>query len=163
VASDPFPPLRSNVGEFYGTQLEMEFLQLENPVIEDVGGDPDAPVMASVLDTLYDATSSSLPPPIQNANNVVMTYFYGATATQGVLFSGFNLWAFKRAHCQALVDFVLRDVWHLTRSPKPNRAIRAEVAPARGAALARSAPARGWRLAREPMRARHMTRPTARE
>jgi hypothetical protein len=32
------------------------------------------------------------------------------------MFSGFDIWSFTRSDCQALVDFVLQDVWGLGRS-----------------------------------------------
>ena len=62
----------------------------------------------STLDTLYDVSGGNLllsPAP-------VMTYYHGLE-NPTVLFSGFDLWSWTRSDAQALVDFVLRDVWGL--------------------------------------------------
>jgi hypothetical protein len=108
------PPNRSSSFDFYQETTSLEYLQVGNSIIETVPGETD-PV--STLDTLYEAPyGGGLPPPQQNPHNVVMTNYHGPAAPQGVLFSGFNLWYFKRAQCQALVDFVLQQMWGLTPS-----------------------------------------------
>jgi hypothetical protein len=45
-----------------------------------------------------------------------MTYYHGSQARQFV-FSGFAPWSFAREDCIALVDFVLQDLWGMTRLP----------------------------------------------
>ena len=128
--TDPFPPLRTNSGEFYQTQLEMEFLQAENHLIEDVGGNPNTPVLASVLDTLYDATSASLPPPAQNRNNVIMTYYHGSAVPQGFVFSGFSIWNFRRANASCWSTSCCSRYGICRASVQPIRRRRLELAPA---------------------------------
>ena len=51
---------------------------------------------------------------MQNPNNVVMTYYHGPHGER-VVFSGFNFWSFRRDGCVQLVDFVLQQIWHLSR------------------------------------------------
>jgi hypothetical protein len=108
--SDPLPPLRSG-GAFYRTVASVEFLQAPNVVIE--GG-------ASTLDTLFKAAGAGLPFEEDGHRSVVMTRYHGPSVPQGFFFTGFDLWTFQRAHCQQLVDWVLRDQWGLTRgAPSP--------------------------------------------
>jgi len=111
AATDPLPPLRTS-SQFYQTTFDLEFLQLENHVIE--GGE-------STLDSLYRGAGSGLPLPAQNPHNVLMTYYHGPNAPP-VVFSGFNFWSFQRAQCQGLVDYVLQDLWGLSHSPAPQTA-----------------------------------------
>lgn len=116
TATDPVPPLRgSTLSDFYRTTAELEYLQVANSVVEDVGGG----VWESTLDTLYRGTGGSLTPP-ETPEVVLMTHYHGPSAPGGVVFSGFNLWFFQRSQCVALVDAVLNGVWGLNRAPTPN-------------------------------------------
>jgi hypothetical protein len=63
----------------------------------------------STLDSLYGFID------ISGNSNVSMTYYHGPAIPQGAVFSGFNLWYFQRAQCQALVDFVLQNLWGMSR------------------------------------------------
>jgi hypothetical protein len=47
-----------------------------------------------------------------------MTYYHGSEGGP-VVFSGFPIWFFQRSQCQALADFVLQDIWGLSRSSAP--------------------------------------------
>jgi hypothetical protein len=47
-----------------------------------------------------------------------MTYYRGLECGP-VMFSGFPIWYFQRAQAIQLVDFVLQQVWGLTRQPVP--------------------------------------------
>jgi hypothetical protein len=51
----------------------------------------------------------------QPSPSPAMLYYHGRE-NGPVLFSGFDLWSWSRSDARSLVDFVLRDVWGLTRS-----------------------------------------------
>jgi hypothetical protein len=53
-----------------------------------------------------------------------MTYYHGADNPPLIL-TGFNLWNFRRSDCAALVDFVLQQMWGLTRDVPAPAAIEA--------------------------------------
>jgi len=72
----------------------------------------------SVIDTLFRVTSASLPSPTTNPHNVGMTYYHGPNHAP-VLFSGFDLWNYRRRQAIQVVDYVLGTMWGLTRSPLP--------------------------------------------
>jgi len=115
-ATDPFPPNRTGQSPslVYRTVLDIEFLLSANHVLET---DPDDPTMqVAVLDTLYKAIGIGLPAQTQTSENVLMTYYRGGNNAP-VLFSGFSIWDYRRSDEQALVDFVLQDVWGLTPRP----------------------------------------------
>jgi hypothetical protein len=111
---DPLPPTRrlGQEGSFYQSSLPCEYIVDLNSIIEDVDPDPLVPREVAVLDTLYEASSVLLltyPNPAPT-----MTYYHGTTAHQFV-FSGFSIWSYARQDCMALVDFVLQDLWGMTR------------------------------------------------
>ena len=110
---DPMPPTRmpGQTGLYYRDVLSCEYLMVPNVVTEDVDLSQTGVRIGSTLDTLYDASSLLLihsPAPI-------MTYYHGAEANRFV-FTGFAPWSFHRADCIALTDFVLHDIWGLTRA-----------------------------------------------
>jgi hypothetical protein len=110
---DPLPPTRlpTQGSLFYGTSTTAEYVLAGNSVYEDFGV-PGAPQIESALDTLYDATGGVLlidPAP-------AMIYYHGRENAP-VVFTGFELWSWTRSDCQALVDFVLGDIWKLSKSP----------------------------------------------
>jgi hypothetical protein len=148
--ADPVPPQRTS-GDVNQTVYDFEYLQVPNYIIENVGDDPDVPVEASTLDTLYEVKGQGVPPPNENLHNVVMTYYHGPAVPQGMVFSGFNLWSFKRSDCRALVDFVFQELWRLNPNagPRPMRA-----AADRSRATAPAA------LETVPMRDRNVARPS---
>jgi hypothetical protein len=98
--TDPLPPLRSNPSDFYQTQFTAEYLSQPNDVQEN---------LASTLDSLYSARGGLL---VQSQNNVTMSV-YRPTTGQPRIWTGFSLWNFRRADCQALVDWVLQQEWGL--------------------------------------------------
>ena len=112
TASDPLPPMRAS-NAFYATSYKGEVLSQPNPIVEDLGTDPEHPLTTSVLDTLYYAAYGDA-----GAQEPVMTYYRGRECGP-VLFSGFPVWYFQRAQAIQLVDFVMHQVWGLTRRPVP--------------------------------------------
>jgi len=105
-ATDPFPPNRFGQQQslFYRTTFDIEFLSLAN-VISENG--------AAVMDTTYRLDTFQLPG--TTAKRVCMTYYHGQESSP-VVFTGFDVWSFTRADCQGLVDFVLQDVWGMTKT-----------------------------------------------
>jgi hypothetical protein len=131
-ATDPLPPLR-NPGDFYintpdnAKGIDIEYLFKENRIVQDPDGVPDTGDEFSVLDTLYIAAWGG-----DGMNrwdytgwdgvNPVMTVYRGQDAVQPVVFSGFNIWHFRRSDCLAMLDMVVNGMWqvplpHLASSP----------------------------------------------
>lgn len=114
AATDPLTPTRTNSSQFYLTSYPSEYLLLNNSILEDVNPDPEVVEERSVLDTLYQSQGVVL---LTSPNRApTMTYYHGNEANQFV-FSGFSIWSYARQDCIALVDFVLQDIWGLTRQP----------------------------------------------
>lgn len=119
---EPLPPTRlsSQSGLFYQTSFPCEYIQQNNSILEDVDPSVDAVREASVLDTLFEAQGVVLLtqtiPPNTAPRAPTMTYYHGTQANQFV-FTGFPFWNFVRQDCIGLVDFVLQDIWGLTRNP----------------------------------------------
>ena len=126
---DPVPPTRPPLTTlYYPTSFPVEYLMVPNVVTEDVDPSLTGVRIASTLDTLYDARSVVLirsPAPI-------MTWYHGAEANRFV-FTGFAPWSFHRDDMIGLVDFVLQDIWGLTREPINRSAVPAPAQPARSA------------------------------
>jgi hypothetical protein len=93
--------------------------------------DPDPLVVReeSTLDTLMKASAGA----IGGRPFPAMTYYHGRE-NGSVLFTGFSLWQWTRPDAQALVDFVLSDIWKLSRAGTPGvsgPALQARPGPAR--------------------------------
>lgn len=110
-ATDPLPPTRTagQANLFYTASTGIEFAQ--GSIVEEDFGTPGAPRIEPALDTLYDVVGSKIDRPPAPT----MFYYHGRDNAP-VLFSGFDLWSWSRADCQALVDFVMQDVWGLART-----------------------------------------------
>jgi len=138
-ATDPLPPQRPIPSNFYTFVAGLEYLIAPNDVGErrghghgrgreredDIehfgheggeGGEGHHGNAPNALDSLYEASGGSLPPPQENPHNVVMTRYHGDEGGE-VIFSGFDLWTWQRTQCVELVDGVLRGFWHLRRAP----------------------------------------------
>lgn len=111
ATTDPIPATRlaSQANQFYGAGIGMEYAH-GSIVTEDFGGAGGAR-LESALDTLLEVVGATIESPPAPA----MFYYHGRD-NGPVLFSGFDLWSWSRSDAQALVDFVLRDVWGLPRS-----------------------------------------------
>ena len=83
-----------------------------NLIWEDVDPDPEV-VEASTLDTLYQVLTFALPP--ISEKRVTMTYYHPPHLAP-FMFTGFSIWDWRRSDCQDLVDFVLQDVWGLSKA-----------------------------------------------
>jgi hypothetical protein len=98
--------------------IDIEYLTQANLITEPVG---DPPIDYPTLDTLYLLFGQNPAIPYSSTNvdevNPIMTYYRG-TEHAPLVFSGFNIWHWRRSDCQALVDFVLHTLWNL---PLPTR------------------------------------------
>jgi hypothetical protein len=126
-ATDPFPPNRTgSQSVFYQTQFDIEFLSAANEIVEEFDPRPHHENLQSTLDTLYKVTASSLQPDTGPGalQSVVMTCYHGADNAPFIV-TGFNLWNFRRSQCVGLVDFVLQQLWGMSRQ----QPVAAAVAP----------------------------------
>jgi hypothetical protein len=148
--TDLIPPTRlaSQGSSFYTTSFACEYLRDLNIVMEDIDPDPNVHTEASVLDTLMQATGGTLSP----NPAPVMTYYHG-NECQPFVFSGFAPWDYARADCIQLVDFVLQDIWGLSR----DNVDRGVVAPA--PQFSRSRPSRIVTPAQRAVASRAALRP----
>ncbi len=141
-SSDPIWPSRVTSSFFVGNPVyspygvDLEFLDKPN-VVFDVERKNPSPVHSwevQTLDTLYlayGATAGMLRPEEGEGVNACMTYYHGRDCGP-VLFTGFDIWHWRRADCVQLVDVVLRDVWGMSRmaQARPVVASRAVSRPA---------------------------------
>lgn len=124
-SDDQTPPLRSPT-DWYVSVIPAEVLTRGDFITETQNPDGTGPSYSS-LDTLYVALGGPA-----GLNRPSMTYYHGrdvpADTTVKVggqvprprsynVFSGFPIWDFRRVEQIALVDFVLQELWGLTRDP----------------------------------------------
>jgi hypothetical protein len=109
-----FAPNRIGQSDFYQSSQLGEGLTKPNDVLEDLDPNPGVIRMGSVLDTVYESVGGQLGQP-----RPVMTVFHGGTHGQRQVFSGFQLWYWRREQQIAIADFVLGKVWNIPRQPVP--------------------------------------------
>jgi len=109
AATDPPPPFRSNDPNWLRVDYMAEYIDAPTFIREDYDDDPEKVREYSTLDTLYLTVGG-----VAGPSKPVMTYYHGRE-NQPMVFSGFNIWYWQRSHCIALVDWVLQQVWGLTR------------------------------------------------
>jgi hypothetical protein len=105
-------PAYSQVG------INIEYLTYENRVLETIQVTPDSSFEYSALDTLYNAYGTAYTGQMLQAGggvNALMTYYKGSE-NGSVMFLGSSIWDHRRAHGQALVDFVLGTMWGLPKN-----------------------------------------------
>lgn len=129
--TDALPPTRtaSQAGLYYPGTVELEFVPLPTRITEDLDPDPVSVRLESTLDTLMEAA----PVPFLASPAPAMTYYHGRE-NGSVIFTGFSLWQWTRPDAQALIDFVLQDLWRLSRAGNPGvkgPALQARPGPAR--------------------------------
>ena len=131
-------PAYSQVG------INIEYLTYENEILETIQVTPDSSFEFSALDTLYNAYGTAYSSQMLQAGsgvNALMTYYKGGE-NGSVMFLGSSIWDHRRTQCQGLVDFVLGQMWGMTRNavvsnPSPARAARPAVTTA-GTAVRRT-------------------------
>ncbi len=128
-----YPPTRFDAFYQPGGNIPSEYLADATTITENIGG-VDIPTLDTLLvvnggliDTQYPGNPTWVTP--------LMTYYHptrrgGPDATVGgirgsVMTSGFAPWDFTRESCIQLVDFVLHDVWGMTRNASVARQMAA--------------------------------------
>jgi hypothetical protein len=110
-------PLRNRDSFYYVNYFTAEFMGTAlsrgapNYIREDADPNPDRIQEESTLDTLYLTYGLSAPP-----GRPMMTYYHGFTCEQ-MVFCGFALWHFTRPTVQQLGDFVLQQIFGMTKAP----------------------------------------------
>jgi hypothetical protein len=100
-----FAPNRTSQADFYQTSMVGEGITKSNEV--NVVG------QATVLDTIYESVGGQM-----GAPRPVMTLYHPPSGQRQV-FSGFQLWYWRRDEQIAIADFVLQRIWGITRQPVP--------------------------------------------
>jgi hypothetical protein len=123
-ATDPLWPYRPgpqyylNNPTYSSTGIGVEYLTYRNSITETIPVTPDSSYVSPALDTLYMAYSPAYTREMLQAGqgvNVMMTRYRGSE-NGSVVFQGTSIWDYRREHCQALVDFVLGQIWGLPKS-----------------------------------------------
>jgi hypothetical protein len=122
VNGEPIPPTRATTysGNWWSTAptVDVEYLLQPNLILEDMNPAADAESLQAALDTLMSAHTSNLVGGGTGYEPAVMTWYHGVQTPEFV-FSGFPVWSWRRADCQQLVDFVLQQIWHMSKSTSP--------------------------------------------
>jgi hypothetical protein len=109
-----YAPNRLSQADFYQTSMVGEGITKPNEVLEHPSTDPTGLLQVSVIDTVYESVGGQM-----GAPRPVMTVFHGGQHGQRQVFSGFQLWYWRRDSQISIVDFVLQKVWNLPRQPVP--------------------------------------------
>jgi hypothetical protein len=117
--SDPLPPTRfaGQEGQYYFDFNAAGFVTEPNSISEDFGVGVQR--IESALDTVYETTTS----PVAAPGSPAMLYYHGRENAPFV-YTGFDPWTCTRADGQALVDFVLGEIWKVPKSTPGVRAAR---------------------------------------
>jgi hypothetical protein len=114
---------------FYRKNVDIEFLQLDNRIVENISTNPDSLIEESTIDTLYRVRASTLPDsldPVVSPHYIIMTYYHGPPPRNDTfIMSGFPIWSWRRPQAQQLVDFVMQNLWGFTKGPVLPPAARA--------------------------------------
>ena len=110
---DVYAPNRLSTSDFYQTSMMGEGITKPNEVLMDVNPDPNVVTMGSVLDTLYESVGGQM-----GQARPVMTLYHGPTG-QHQVYSGFQLWYWRRDEQISITDFVLQKMWGIPRQPVP--------------------------------------------
>ena len=109
-----YAPNRGNPSNFYQVSHVGEGLTKSNMVEEDIDPSPDGVQMGSVLDTVYMSVGGQM-----GSERPIMTVWHGGQNGQVHIFSGFQLWYWRRESQIAIVDWVLQKAWGLPRANIP--------------------------------------------
>jgi hypothetical protein len=118
----------------------LEYLSQPNSVLEDVNPDPVLVTEKATLDTLMKTEASlaqgyrsyelggvdpltGLPRPGSVIGTPIMTYYHGLEFPP-IVFSGHDIWNYRRDQVTQLTDFVLQRIFGLTKSTLPAGALR---------------------------------------
>ena len=106
-------PNRLGQSDFYQSSMVGEGITKPNDILEDDDPDPNVVHQVSVLDTIYESVGGQL-----GGSRPVMTLYHGKSGQRQV-FSGFQLWYWRRDEQIAISDFVLQKIWGITRRDVP--------------------------------------------
>jgi hypothetical protein len=109
-----YAPYHRSYSDFYQGAMVGEGLTKPNDILEDADPDPTVIRQVSVLDTIYESVGGQM-----GAPRPVMTLYHGGRTGQRQVFSGFQLWYWRREYQIAIADFVLQKVWQIPRQPVP--------------------------------------------
>ncbi len=110
---DVYAPNRLSTADFYQTAHIGEGISKPNEVLGDTDPDPNVVHNEAIIDTLYESVGGQL-----GAGRTLMTVMHAPNGTQQV-FSGFQLWYWRREQQIAIVDWVLQRLWGIPRNPVP--------------------------------------------
>jgi hypothetical protein len=108
-----YAPNRVGSSDFYQTAHVGEGVSKPNEVVFDADPDPNVVRLESVLDTLYESVGGQM-----GSGRTVMTVMHAGPGKQHV-FSGFQLWYWRREQQIAILDWVLQRLWGLPRRNVP--------------------------------------------
>ena len=108
-----YGPNRIGNSDFYPIAHVAEGLSKGNEVVGDVDPDPNVVRTESLVDTLYESVGGQL-----GAGRPLMTVMHAANGRRHV-FSGFQLWYWRREQQIAISDWVLQRLWGLPRANVP--------------------------------------------
>ncbi len=116
----PWTCFPTQTQRYFSTVLpvNVEYLTDDNRIIEDFDPSPTGESQQSALDSLYYLAGGQLVTLGTGRLPVTMTYYYGIDSPRYV-FTGFDLWSWSRVDIQGLVDFVLQNIWGMTKSSVP--------------------------------------------
>ena len=83
-------------------------------IIEDLDPSRTGRFDASVLDTLYESVGGQL-----GSQRPLMTVFHGGNDGRIQVFSGFQLWYWRREQQIQILDWVLQKAWKIPRANVP--------------------------------------------
>ncbi len=117
VDTDPiavYAPNRIGLSDFYQTAHIGDGITKPNNMIEDRDPSPGIKREESVLDTLYESVGGQF-----GAQRPIMTVYYGGFGGQIQVYSGFQLWYWRREQQLAILDWVLQKAWRIPRRNVP--------------------------------------------
>jgi hypothetical protein len=100
--------------DFYQQAHVAEGLTKLNSVVEDRDPSPGIKREESVVDTLYESVGGQL-----GSGRPIMTVYHGGNAGQVQVFSGFQLWYWRREQQIQILDWVLQRAWGIPRANVP--------------------------------------------
>jgi len=123
---DSMPPYRAN--GFYQDIFAFSEIQQENRITENLNTNPIGPEdIESTLDSLYNVVLPQSDPTLPPDELPIASYYHGRECAP-ILYTAFDAWLFTKSDFVGLVDFVLQNVWGLSKSPDAFRANRPALA-----------------------------------
>jgi hypothetical protein len=109
-----YAPNRIGNSDFYQSAHVAEGITKPNEVVEDRDPSPGVRREESVLDTLYESVGGQL-----GSQRPIMMVYHGGFRGKVQVFSGFQLWYWRREQQIQILDWVLQRAWGLSRANVP--------------------------------------------